>query len=862
MEAFLPSEIGRLIYGYLFQQCGEGLAEEFLNTCDSMRECRLLKQKYAKNFHHKVQDLSLEDILNQYSLLCSLIFKQATGEEPVHRNILSLLKKVLSSKLLGLSSSSVNRSRVVKPAGDKVGSSMAHKIKAVETDASAAQSQLQTNPAVDDNVAFSPGVSDAGDDNMDLDDNDASSEDILKSDSVSNATEETASVVKSTECSQKKISPSVESRICAVLCDSAAMEERVRQPAGRVNFPFPAEYCTPRKQQVISATSVTTPISSVSATVSSPTTVMKSIENVSKNLSSAAESGPVTPKSGQHSSKKTVNEVGRKEKVLQQCSNETPSKTSSKLSTMATTPNSIVNHVSPVTSILLNKKTDQLAVATPSFGADEVLPATTLVNLPTVQMPAVSLVNQEPRVSATLFSTTDVLAAPIMTSSSANIPEISTENVFGELSFESECSLPGKLDKSTSSVKSDSEVVAKLPMKHSPQKPDALSVDSSLLTRSEGTISPVQSPTAKKAETTSQSSRKSTTEPVELPDAAKTTPTCSASKKTPWDLNLRVFVDNDSSVDAHITKRKPKDQKYRKPKEVPKKRKHNDCSDDTLSTHKRFKSDTVAAVPVSVATARQPPLVSQSVDTNITIDHVPSPSRRRRCAKDVESTLASENRSDKNEKIKGGSKDKRMPKSASTAKSLVSKNDVDLSGLAAENEKVERSEKVANVEKKKKQQTTNAVKPSQKEIREAAKTRNSTKRIASVDEVTPLTNAAKGRKKSERIEERLASKKKSKEVDLKNAPFKEPNLPHIKEKPFSSLTETDNGLQKDAQNDICDDLDKEADKIPNQYDSSIVAELETPIDDSINDNELDFEMILEISPEFELYYKFPLYRDG
>ncbi|XKL63112.1 hypothetical protein PGB90_005476 [Kerria lacca] len=95
MESFLPSEIGRLIYGYLQTQCGENLADEFLNSCDVMKECRLMKQIYAKKFHTKVQDLSLEDILNQYSILCSLIF-QNTESESLHKNVFQSLKNTLN----------------------------------------------------------------------------------------------------------------------------------------------------------------------------------------------------------------------------------------------------------------------------------------------------------------------------------------------------------------------------------------------------------------------------------------------------------------------------------------------------------------------------------------------------------------------------------------------------------------------------------------------------------------------------------------------------------------------------------------------------------------------------------------------
>lgn len=98
MPSFLPSEIGRLIYGYLLTECNEGLANEFLNSCDSLRECQQQKQR-GRRFYATVQDLTLMSILNQYSILSSMIFENLSDEDRVHRNLLHLFQNLLRSKL-------------------------------------------------------------------------------------------------------------------------------------------------------------------------------------------------------------------------------------------------------------------------------------------------------------------------------------------------------------------------------------------------------------------------------------------------------------------------------------------------------------------------------------------------------------------------------------------------------------------------------------------------------------------------------------------------------------------------------------------------------------------------------------------
>lgn len=95
MNTFLPSEISRLTYDYLRTHCDQNLAEEFSKSCPSMKECRQMKHKYGRNFYSTVQDLTLETILDQYSRLCSSIFKYFDEDKRQHRNVMNLLEIIL-----------------------------------------------------------------------------------------------------------------------------------------------------------------------------------------------------------------------------------------------------------------------------------------------------------------------------------------------------------------------------------------------------------------------------------------------------------------------------------------------------------------------------------------------------------------------------------------------------------------------------------------------------------------------------------------------------------------------------------------------------------------------------------------------
>lgn len=894
MDAFLPSEIGRLIYGYLFQQCGEGLADEFLNTCDSMRECRHLKQKYAKNFHHKVQDLSLEDILNQYSVLCSLIFKQASTDEPVHRNVLGLLKKVLSSKLLGLSHLSADRSHVPKATANKVVSSneteaiktvtpVAHSEQSisnkvdssVDNDARAAVScasvaklKQPTLPTYEKNVtSSSPNISDAEDHYMDINDDESGSRNVLTEDPLSNVAKVSIPVVAAAEYPRKNISPNAESRICAILSNSASFEERVRQPVGAGDLPFPSGYCTPSKQKSMSAPIVPPhpapkltkiPTLAASMVVDTSKMNMKSIDNSSNDLTLIADSGLTVPECGKHSKKKLGHRAAKTEKVLLKGSSKTPSKSVTNSSLIIATSSSTSESVSPVISTLTAKVNDSVLSTVPSVSSAEVPPFSVPVNLTNVPMLAVSSEHQE-RVSE--ISSPSKKKDEILTrvSACAIVSEETTESVFGELSFESECSLTGKLDKSNSSVKSNCEIgsqVHQSPVRRSPRKANGSPFGSVVSSCSGVSIAPTQNSTARKSDITSQMVKQSAADIAISPDFDETALTSLQNKDIPWDLKLRTFVDDNSSMDAHITKRKPKDVRSKKPKEVPKKRKHNDGLDESLSTAKRFKSEIIAAVPIVAATPCQSQLISKSVDANRSADLASSPPKTSFASGKEEVELA-EKKSDKSKRGKKAQEKKITLEAANPKKSSTLMNDIiNFDSSLREKEKTNHLEKTAAMEKKK-QQVANIRKTGSKEIRDVTKAQSSANKLVADRKATISSEIARGRKRSEQIELVATQKHLKHSVDPKS--FKESNLPPVKEKLLSSPRKMKNSRTKNTPSKASDEVNEKANEVLEyDYQSAIVTVQETAIDNSIlNDEVPDFEMVLEISPEFELFHRSP-----
>ncbi|KAF4522533.1 hypothetical protein B566_EDAN009981, partial [Ephemera danica] len=66
METLLPSEIARLIYGYLEGQNCTAAAQCFLETCPLLSECRAA-QKRGRRIVSRVNGLNLSEILDDYS---------------------------------------------------------------------------------------------------------------------------------------------------------------------------------------------------------------------------------------------------------------------------------------------------------------------------------------------------------------------------------------------------------------------------------------------------------------------------------------------------------------------------------------------------------------------------------------------------------------------------------------------------------------------------------------------------------------------------------------------------------------------------------------------------------------------------
>lgn len=66
MESLLPSEIARLVYGYLIDEKCEAAAQLFLETSEFLKECNIA-QKKGRKFNTRVMGLCLVDILNLYT---------------------------------------------------------------------------------------------------------------------------------------------------------------------------------------------------------------------------------------------------------------------------------------------------------------------------------------------------------------------------------------------------------------------------------------------------------------------------------------------------------------------------------------------------------------------------------------------------------------------------------------------------------------------------------------------------------------------------------------------------------------------------------------------------------------------------
>ncbi|KAK3907671.1 Protein NPAT [Frankliniella fusca] len=83
MEALLPSEIARLVLGYLEEEkCGEA-AKCFLNTSPHLAEIRHISQK-GKKYPTKVNGFSLKDVLDEYCMVHTIVQESVSSmsEQP------------------------------------------------------------------------------------------------------------------------------------------------------------------------------------------------------------------------------------------------------------------------------------------------------------------------------------------------------------------------------------------------------------------------------------------------------------------------------------------------------------------------------------------------------------------------------------------------------------------------------------------------------------------------------------------------------------------------------------------------------------------------------------------------------------
>ncbi|XP_033224649.1 uncharacterized protein LOC117177811 [Belonocnema kinseyi] len=72
MDSLLPSEIARLVLGYLEDQKCDEAAKTFLETSPHLEECRMVLAR-GKRFTRTVSDMNLTDILDKYSSIHTLV---------------------------------------------------------------------------------------------------------------------------------------------------------------------------------------------------------------------------------------------------------------------------------------------------------------------------------------------------------------------------------------------------------------------------------------------------------------------------------------------------------------------------------------------------------------------------------------------------------------------------------------------------------------------------------------------------------------------------------------------------------------------------------------------------------------------
>lgn len=93
MESLVPSEIARLVYGYLIEENCEAVAQLFLETSASLKECLTL-QKKGRKFNTTVLGLSLVDLLNLYTDAVCLVKNYLAREDSLNHALREFVQEL------------------------------------------------------------------------------------------------------------------------------------------------------------------------------------------------------------------------------------------------------------------------------------------------------------------------------------------------------------------------------------------------------------------------------------------------------------------------------------------------------------------------------------------------------------------------------------------------------------------------------------------------------------------------------------------------------------------------------------------------------------------------------------------------
>ncbi|XP_026818114.1 uncharacterized protein LOC113557035 [Rhopalosiphum maidis] len=95
MEPLMPSEVARLVYGYLKKEKNEEAAECFLKTSPHLTECfQMFKAK--RNFNIKVNGFNLHDIFENFGTMCAMI-EERIPEKCESKTLLEKLQYLLDT---------------------------------------------------------------------------------------------------------------------------------------------------------------------------------------------------------------------------------------------------------------------------------------------------------------------------------------------------------------------------------------------------------------------------------------------------------------------------------------------------------------------------------------------------------------------------------------------------------------------------------------------------------------------------------------------------------------------------------------------------------------------------------------------